>query len=409
MPMDPFDELLEQCHYPGPEPWVMPAYGGRSTINLMSSLLAHYGVEFGAPLAFHEEFAAALRGRRKIQLLLLDGLGWLNLEAARGRPMVDALVRASRRWPITTVFPSTTTAALSSYLSALPPSRHGVIGFSMYFPEYQRPFNMLSLHSLGEDRTDLLSLGFVPEDYIGHPTVLKRLRDAGVLAGGFVKDIFAFNGLSRLTYHDYQPYAFLAPGDLIGMTMDQLSTPLPVFQFVYWSHLDTIAHTYGPRSEAYLDELQMLATIILHQLQPRMDDDTVLVICADHGHLEGAGDPVINLTDMPDLVQLFRAAPAGEGLAQHIFLQPGTEARARQALLAVEGLTILTREEFLHLELLGSPPYHPGLLDRIGDLILLPHGPRRFLFQYQRRPHTFMNGRHGGMTPEQMVVPLMVL
>lgn len=409
MPMGSFDELLKQCHYPDPEPWVMPAYGGRSTINLMSSLLAYYGVQFGVPLAFHAEFTAALRGRRKIQLLLLDGLGWLNLEEARDRPVVDALVRAAQRWPITTVFPSTTTAALSSYLSALPPSQHGVIGFSMYFPEYQRTFNMLNLHSLGDDRIDLLSLGFVPEDYIGHPTVLKRLRDAGVLAGGFVKDLYAFNGLSRLTYHDCEPYAFLAPGDLISMTVDQLSTPLPVFQFVYWSHLDTIAHTYGPRSDAYRNELQMLATVILQQLRPRLDDDTALVICADHGHLEGAGDPVIDLTDLTDLTQLFRAAPAGEGLVQHIFLQPGTETRARRALQAVEELTILTREELLRLELLGGPPWHPGLLDRIGDLILLPHGSRRFLYQYQRRPRTFMNGRHGGMTPEQMVVPLMVL
>jgi len=407
--MDDFDELIANCHYSGPQPWVMPAYGGRSTINLMSSLLAHYGVEAGTPLAFHQEFSAALRGRRKIQLLLLDGLGWINLEEARGRPIVDTLVRAARRWPITTVFPSTTSAALSSYLSALPPSQHGVIGFSMYFPEHHRPFNMLNLHSLEEDRANLLSLGFVPEDYIGHPTVLKRLRDACVLAGGFVKDIYAFNGLSRLTYHDCEPYAFLAPGDLIGMTMDQLSTPLPVFQFVYWSHLDTIAHTYGPRSDAYRDELQMLATVIMHQLLPRMDGDTALIICADHGHLEGVGDPVINLTDMPELVGLFRAAPAGEGLAQHIFLQPGTESRARELLMAIEGLTILTREELLHLRLLGDPPYHPGLLERIGDLILLPHGACRFLFQYQRRPHTSMNGRHGGMTPEQMVVPLLVL
>ncbi|MHB9107483.1 MAG: alkaline phosphatase family protein [Armatimonadota bacterium] len=409
MPMDPFDELLKQYHYPGPQRWVMPAYGGRSTINLMRSLLAYYGVEAGMPLAFHEEFAAALRGRRKIQLLLLDGLGWTNLEEARGRPIVDTLVRAAWRWPITTVFPSTTTAALSSYLSALPPSQHGIIGFSMYLPEYGRTFNMLNLHSLEEDRTDLLTLGFVPEDYIGHPSVLKRLRDAGVMAGGFVHSIYAFNGLSRITYHDYEAYPYLAPGDLVGMTMDQLGTPLPVFQFVYWSHLDTIAHTYGPRSNEYLDELQMLATIIMHQLLPRMDNDTALIICADHGHLEGKNDPVSNLADLPELVQLFRAAPAGEGLAQHIFLQPGTETRARELLSGIDELTILTREEFFNLRLLGDPPYHPGLLECIGDLILLPHGPRRFLYQYQRRPHTSMHGRHGGMTPEQMVVPLMVL
>jgi hypothetical protein len=407
--MDAFDRLITECHFPGPQPWVMPAYGGRSVINLMHSLLAHYGIVDGTPLAFHDEFIAALRGRRKIQFLLLDGLGWTNLEEAYGRPVIDELIGAATRWPITTVFPSTTAAALSSYLSALPPAQHGIIGFSMYFPEYHRPFNMLNLRSLQEDRTELTALGFVPEEYIGHPTVLKRLRDAGVLAGGFVKDIFAFNGLSRLTYHDCAPYPFLAPGDLMSMTLDQLRVSLPVFQFVYWSHLDSIAHTYGPRSEAYHDELQMLATVILRQLLPRMDGDSALIICADHGHLDGDDDQAINLTEMHELIQLFRAAPAGEGMALQLFLQPGAEARAQALLSNIEGLTVLTREEFLHLHLLGDPPYHPGLPERIGDLILLPHGSRRFLYQYQRRPHTAMMGRHGGLTPEQMVVPLLVL
>jgi len=409
MPMDAFNELIANHRFPGMQPWVMPAYGGRSIINLMQSLLALYGVTDGTPLAFHDDFLAALRGRRKIQFLLLDGLGWLNLEEARIRPIIDELAKRAARWPITTVFPSTTSAAISSYLSALPPSRHGIIGFSMFFPEYHRAFNMLNLHSLGEDRTELTALGFVPEAYIGHPTVLKRLRDAGVLAGGFVHDNYAFNGLSRLAYHDCEPYPFLAPGDLVGLTMDQLSAPLPVFQFVYWSHLDTIAHTYGPNSEAYRDELQMLATVILHQLLPRMDGDSALIICADHGHLEGVGDPAVNLAEMPALIRLFRAAPVGEGLALQLFLQPGTERRARAQLSTIEELTILTRDEFLDLRLLGDPPYHPGLLERIGDLILFPHGARRFLFDYQRRPHTAMNGRHGGMSPEQMIVPLLML
>jgi len=406
--MDAFNELFKTCRYPGPQPWVMPAYGGRGIVNLMNSLLACYGVEGGPPLAFHDEFIAALRGRRKIQFLLLDGLGWTNLEEARERLAIDALVGAARRWPLTSVFPSTTAAALSSYLTALPPAQHGVIGFSMYFPEYRRPFNMLNLTSLEEDRTELTALGFMPEEYIGHPTVLKRLRDAGVLAGGFVKDIYAFNGLSRITYHDAEPYPFMAPGDLMSMTMEQLKSPLPVFQLVYWSHLDSIAHVYGPRSAAYRDELQMLAGFIRRQLLPSMDGDSALVICADHGHLEGDDDQAINLAELPELIRLFSAAPAGEGVALHLFLQPGAESRALALLAAVDELTVLTREEFLRLLLLGDPPYHSGLLERIGDLILFPHGARRLLYPYQRRPHTAMNGRHGGLTQEQMVVPLLV-
>jgi hypothetical protein len=51
---------------------------------------------------------------------------------------------------------------------------------------------------------------------------------------------------------------------------------------------------------------------------------------------------------------------------------------------------------------------HPRLDASLGDLLALPHGYRRTLYTYQPRQHSAMIGRHGGLMPEEMVVPLLV-
>ncbi len=112
--------------------------------------LAYFNAEHGAALAFHDEFAAVLQGARKILLLVLDGMGWYNLERAHGRrPLIRHELRGAACWPLTSMFPSTTSAVMSSLTTGVPPAQHGVIGYLMYFPEYGRVFNMLSFTTPG--------------------------------------------------------------------------------------------------------------------------------------------------------------------------------------------------------------------------------------------------------------------
>ena len=72
---------------------------------------------------------ACVAGARAVVLLVLDGLGWRRLEAARARGCPSSA--AMEGGPITTVVPSTTAAALTSIATGLAPARHGIIGYRM--------------------------------------------------------------------------------------------------------------------------------------------------------------------------------------------------------------------------------------------------------------------------------------
>ena len=385
----------------------MPAYDGLSIINVIATLLRHFGVSTETPPLVDSRLADALAGKQKVVLFLLDGLGWRNLKHAERRcPGIRRSLTGATQIPITSVFPSTTSAAMSSVITGLPPAQHGVLGFLMYFPEYGRVFNMLNFHTPDEGKKDLLDFGFNPEAFYGQPTMLERLRDAGVFVGAYTFHAYAQSGLSRLLYHA-PPYQYLALGDLISQAVYNLQVPGPQVLFIYWSTLDTLAHTYGAESPAYAIELFSLANTVSTLLRPELDDETAVILTADHGHIDGHDDDAIDLMSQHDLRALFRLPPAGEGRAMHLFIRPGEVSTARARLERIGHMTVLSREEVLALGLYGCP-LRAGWQARIGDLVLLPHGSRRVMYAYQPRPHTAMAGRHGGLTVEEMIVPLLV-
>jgi hypothetical protein len=55
--------------------------------------------------------------------------------------------------------------------------------------------------------------------------------------------------------------------------------------------------------------------------------------------------------------------------------------------------------------LYGPPPHHPELLERIGETLLLARDCSAFGFP---GGHSGSVGGHGSLTPEEMLVPLLV-
>ena len=64
----------------------------------------------------------------QVVLLVLDGLGWEQLQDRR--QLMPVLTRCPAA-PITTVAPTTTATALSSIATGLTPAEHGLLGYRM--------------------------------------------------------------------------------------------------------------------------------------------------------------------------------------------------------------------------------------------------------------------------------------
>src|SRR4029077_13820921 len=88
-------------------------------------------------------------------------------------------------------------ASLSSLATGLPPGEHGLIGYTMALPGYDRAFNALtwSLYGIGP-RVDLRE-EVVPETFQSQPTLAERAGAAGVPIHYLGPAFHKSSGLSR--------------------------------------------------------------------------------------------------------------------------------------------------------------------------------------------------------------------
>ncbi|RBB95927.1 phosphodiesterase, partial [Pseudomonas sp. MWU12-2115] len=102
-----------------------PDYQGRGLLNLMQTLSWELG---GPDLGYPPLASGALAGigrHRHVCLLLIDGLGAAQLR----RLGPESRLRLLQRATLSSVFPPTTTAAVTTVLTGRPPPAHGLIGW----------------------------------------------------------------------------------------------------------------------------------------------------------------------------------------------------------------------------------------------------------------------------------------
>ena len=116
---------------------VIPDYN-HCILNTITSILKYYNVE-----TTHNSLKnldnILEKKYKKIVLLILDGMG----EHILNNISPNGFFSNNHIDCITSVYPSTTTAAMTTYYSGRPPYETGWIAWSQYFKEYGRTLDML--------------------------------------------------------------------------------------------------------------------------------------------------------------------------------------------------------------------------------------------------------------------------
>ena len=378
-----------------PEP-PLPRYGVRSLGELLPSLLSALGITgFANPLA--------IEAASRVCLLLVDGLGWellrQNEEAA---PFLNSIARE----PLTAGFPATTAASLSSLATGLPPGEHGLVGYTMALPGYDRAFNTLtwSLYGLGP-RVDLRAEA-VPETFQPVATLPERAAAAGVPIQYLGPAFHKGSGLSRAIGRGQRFHRAESLEAIHHAALRRLDAR-PALVYGYHPGLDTAGHLEGVASQAWRDELVAIDHAV-RTLAEQLPGDTLMVVTGDHGMVDLRPSERLDLADHPDLATGVTLL-AGEARARYLRPAPGAAGDVVSAWRSILGdrMWVWTRDEAIATGIFG-PRVSDQARERIADVVAAAFGPVGIVQRDVDPAQARLNGHHGSLTPAEQLVPLLL-
>lgn len=352
---------------------------------------------------FAEELASSLAGREHIVLILADGLGAEMLE----REGDARTLRGNLRGELRTVFPSSSAVALTSLATGEWPGRHAVVGWWTHIEEIGGPATILQYRRRSDDRS-LADLGVAPGNAFPAPSLAPRIaRRSHYLLPQQIADSVYSRYWAGGPAAGYRSLAD-APELITGTVRDAGE---PTFVYVYAPQVDSEAHQGGPESNGV--RVAMLAVDrLVADLKAALGESAAVLVTADHGHLGVTGADRRIIRANYGIPPLLASPPSGDPRVLEFHVRPDEHERFDEYFRTAFGrqFYLLTTAEVEELALLGPGPLAPRTRQRLGDFMAISRGPAVLGFQLSKASREAVQQRshHAGLTPAEMLVPLVV-
>ncbi len=406
-----------------PEHFVWPRYEGLSVGNIPATVGRALGVTLPGvlPPLRNDLLDGLLDGVQRVVLLVIDALGWETLQdvmARRPDLIFHRLATRGRLWPLTTTFLSTTNSVLSTIHTGRAPVEHGLLAYSLFLREWQMAVEAISFSTILRPFTGTLAeWGFEAEKFLPVPGIGQMLAVQGIPSYALTLDAFVKTPLSVMHNRGMQDVFGYATASDFWLTLRRILEQRPERSFVsaYWSAVDTLAHRLGPLDESGDAEIVSLALlmeeIFLNRLTPAARAGTLLLMTADHGQITTPPESAILLDQHPALLDALFLPPLGEGRVPFFYVRNGQYETVRQYVDEhfAGQFIFFSQDEVLRSGLLGPGVPCAETRHRLGDIVGIATGNAHFARDAESVKKKPMLGRHGSLTPQEMLVPLLAV
>ena len=383
----------------------LPNYSDGSIVNLMQSILA--GLDAPGADGAHGHLAdlgaEEIAGAGHVVLLVIDGMGRCQLEAGAAPALREAL-----RGTMTSVFPSTTASAVTTFFTGLAPAEHAITGWFTWLREVGMVVAPLPFTTRTGD-ADLSSLGIAPADVFAGPTVFERV-DADCHA--VQPSRLVGSAYSRAHTRGAATWGFERLDELDGVVVDIVrSARRRTYTYAYWPLLDTLSHKHGAASRPVQRHLAEIDALFDRLRASLAGTGALLVVTADHGFADVPPESRLDVDAVPRLAERLALPLCGEPRTAFCYVRGAKYADfARCVGEALDGSADVVESASMIADgWFGLADPHPRLAERIGDYALVMRdgyairdwapGDKRFR----------QVGVHGGVSEDEMRVPLVVV
>ncbi len=352
-------------------------------VSLANSVLKRFGSEpSGKTLSCADKYLE--KGFRNVVVLILDGLGTCILE---GNLKEDGFLRSHYSDSFSSVFPPTTVAATTSVISGLQPIESAWLGWDSYYPQIDKNVTVFRNTEQGTDKP--VSDENIPWKYCGYDSVVDRLNREGK------------NAYNVMPFLPPYPQSFPAICDRIT---EHCRADGEKYIYAYWNEPDNIMHEAGCYSKEAKDVLAELEVTIAKMCEEL--EDTLLIITADHGHINGRN---VSITDYPAIMDCLVRMPSIEPRALNLFVKEEKKAEFEREFNKEFGndFILLTKEEVYETKLFGNGTPHKNVDGMIGDYLAVAVTDLT-IFNTEEEAEGF-KGVHAGYTRDELRIPLIVI
>ena len=319
----------------------------------------------------------------QIVVLLIDGMGSRLLETKLEK---DSFLRTHQLKEVTTVYPSTTSAATTSVLSGKSPAENGWIGWHQYFKELDDSLILFMNRSYYGERS-------YPEYSYTHIPFLNQ-KDELTRMGKTALELYP-------AFREGGAHSF---DELCGQIATHSQAQDAQFIYAYWDHFDSLMHVKGPSDPACAEELKQIDERC-RRLASQLDPRTGLIIIADHGQVDVDN---INLREEPELLDCLRFGPTVEPRGTAFFVKDGRLAEFTEKFERKYAGRFLLKpsQTWLDEGLFGPGPIHPRTREFLGDVFAVAIGSSCLGLWENGKPP--FKGQHAGLGVEEMMIPVIL-
>lgn len=358
-----------------------------------------------------------------VLLLFLDAFGWHFVKQHKEHPFLRRFYDRGIVSCITSQFPSTTAAHVTTLQTGLPVFQTGIYEWFQYEPLVDRMIAPLLYSYAGDvDPGALLTSSWEIADFFPFPTVYQKwaLEDVesfvcqhvGICHSPYSQGLS--KGAHRLGYMHYEQGL-----QTIGEVFSSSSAKQRYGMF-YHADIDSVGHRKGIVEGGFhktiIRALDGLERVLIPLLQKRKDSLALLVV-ADHGMSRVSPRQTLYVNQsLPSWERYLRRDSRGEllvpaGSCRDFFLhvQPEYCDRAQQELQGFLGerAEVWKSEELIQEGIWGGDSTR--LQERIGNLVVLPYeGEGVWWWKPPIFEQNFF-GAHGGLSPIEMEIPFLFL
>jgi predicted AlkP superfamily pyrophosphatase or phosphodiesterase len=180
----------------------------------------------------------------------------------------------------------------------------------------------------------------------------------------------------------------------------------------YIPDFDSIAHDKGINSEdtaSYFKKLDAEISQFIDQKNALGNNSKVITI-ADHGLIDTDMNHTILLENHPELAQTLALPLCGEPRLSFCYVRPSKVTQFESYLSShfEQYCSWMKGDEFINKNLLGLFTPHPRITDRVGDYVLFMKENYILKDQLLGEQRRDLIGNHGGVSEDEIYVPLII-